>query len=684
VNVPALAAPPAILKVLATSDDGQVTFQATVAGDPAAGIQEVWVTYTGTPCDANGLCTWQSLDLVQNEGDSTLWEGMLQLDGTPPADLRYVVQAVNGVGLVTMADNLGAYFVPDFDPAEPSAGADPVSPPAPTVLALQSPPTSDAYNDTASFGALVTSDGAPLAEQRVVFALGSQRLQATTDESGLASVEFPLLGSPGDYEVRVSLVGSADYQQCSTANPFTVQKQATQLSLPLAATAQYSDEALNAGGLLSVTLTQQDGRTLREMPVLFVVSGSNGAYAVSSRTNFVSTAPLGTVPLPEGEYSVAVHFGEEVALPDGVTLDLTAANYLSSSAEATLHVEPEDASVVYVGGYTVPEGSSTLRLAAQVTQQDDGMPGDITLAEVRYDVLTEDGGLVGSVVGAVASDGSSEALITRLDAGTYLVGAEVIGPYFSSSQMVAFDLPTDPVAVNTPISGIAYFTDSDSSYGHTAVWDWDDDGECNTASDSADCTLTEPSLSALGIVTGTHTYTTPGVYTVRLTITDADGHSHESTYEYVVVYDPSEGFVTGGGWIDSPEGAYTGDATLTGKASFGFVAKYKKGANVPTGETEFQFKVADLDFHSTSYQWLVVAGPKVQFKGEGTINGAGSYGFMISAVDADLTRSTDVDRFRIKISDKDTDVVYDNQMDADEDADPTTAIGGGSIVIHSK
>jgi hypothetical protein len=27
-------------------------------------------------------------------------------------------------------------------------------------------------------------------------------------------------------------------------------------------------------------------------------------------------------------------------------------------------------------------------------------------------------------------------------------------------------------------------------------------------------------------------------------------------------------------------------------------------------------------------------------------------------------------------------VVYDNQMDAEDDADPTTEIGGGSIVIH--
>ena len=48
------------------------------------------------------------------------------------------------------------------------------------------------------------------------------------------------------------------------------------------------------------------------------------------------------------------------------------------------------------------------------------------------------------------------------------------------------------------------------------------------------------------------------------------------------------------------------------KASVGFVSKYQKGNNVPTGETEFQFQVAKFNFHSTSYDWLVVAGAKAQ------------------------------------------------------------------------
>jgi len=167
----------------------------------------------------------------------------------------------------------------------------------------------------------------------------------------------------------------------------------------------------------------------------------------------------------------------------------------------------------------------------------------------------------------------------------------------------------------------------------------------------------------------------PGVFEVQLVVNDGTIGSQPATTT-VVIYDPDGGFVTGGGWIDSPEGTYGAEPTLTGKATFGFVSKYKKGAPAPIGETKFQFKVADLNFHSSSYDWLVVTGRDyAMFKGSGTINGIGDYKFMLWA--GDVTPDT----FRIRIWTEDevtaaeTDV-YDNGFDQ--------AIGGGSIVIHKK
>ena len=238
----------------------------------------------------------------------------------------------------------------------------------------------------------------------------------------------------------------------------------------------------------------------------------------------------------------------------------------------------------------------------------------------------------------------------------------------------AITAPVDPVKIDTAVNASASFTDPGTLGTHTAIWHWGD------GSTSAG-TLAEANGS--GSVSGSHTYTTPGVYTLMLTVTNKDDGADTSTFQYVVVYDPSAGFVTGGGWINSPAGAYAADPALTGRATFGFVSRYQKGANVPTGQTEFQFQVADLNFHSESYQWLVVAGARAKFKGTGTINGSGDYGFMLSAIDGQMNGGGGVDGFRMKIWDRATgNIVYDNQMGASDDADPAIAIGGGSIVIH--
>jgi hypothetical protein len=157
---------------------------------------------------------------------------------------------------------------------------------------------------------------------------------------------------------------------------------------------------------------------------------------------------------------------------------------------------------------------------------------------------------------------------------------------------------------------------------------------------------------------------------------------------FIVFYDPNGGFVTGGGWIDSPVGACRLSPEcllLSGRATFGFVSKYLKGATVPTGNTEFQFHAGGLNFKSTVYEWLVVSGTgssRAQYKGSGTINGGGNYGFLLTAIDGDNLNPKQVDKFRIKIWDKNTGlIVYDNQGDAGDSADPTTAVTG-SIVIH--
>jgi hypothetical protein len=188
-----------------------------------------------------------------------------------------------------------------------------------------------------------------------------------------------------------------------------------------------------------------------------------------------------------------------------------------------------------------------------------------------------------------------------------------------------------------------------------------------------------------GSCSAAHTYTAVGVYDVVVTVTDKDGGVATLAYQYVVIYDPSAGFVTGGGWITSPVGAYVANPALTGKANFGFVSKYKKGQSTPDGETEFQFHAASFNFHSTSYDWLVVAGAKAQFKGSGTINGAGDFAFMLTAVDGQVNGGGGTDKFRFKVWNKsDSAIIYDTQLGAADGDNPSVPLGGGSIVLHDK
>jgi hypothetical protein len=292
--------------------------------------------------------------------------------------------------------------------------------------------------------------------------------------------------------------------------------------------------------------------------------------------------------------------------------------------------------------------------------------------ELRYPSVTDVLILADAPDGMILGDQTGAAEFADRGDGVH-VGPVVI---FRIGPPVITDIvgPTDPIAVDTEVTISATFMDPTVGDSHTAIVEWGD----GTTTD-ADVVFDDGD----GTATGTHIYSEAGVYTVMVTVTDSVGLFDTEEFSYIVVYDPDGGFVTGGGWIDSPAGAYAADPTLEGEASFGFVSKYKKGATAPTGNTEFQFQTGDLSFHSDVYDWLVIAGARAQFKGTGTINGDGEFGFMLTAVDEALTPSTDVDLFRIKIWDKATDeIVYDNQMGDVDGTAVATEISGGSIVIH--
>jgi large repetitive protein len=311
------------------------------------------------------------------------------------------------------------------------------------------------------------------------------------------------------------------------------------------------------------------------------------------------------------------------------------------------------------GTVTEPTGSTPGTCSGSHQYLDDNPTATVS-DDYTVTVTVTDNGKTNGVSDPKSGSGTLKATISNL--------APVI------TAMVG---PAGPQAIGSTSTVTTSFTDVGTKDAHTCMYSWDD-GKPNT-------TVTQ-SGTGTGVCSTTHSYTAAGVYQVHVKVVDDDTGMAEADFvSFIVIYDPANGFVTGGGTINSPAGAYRGDLTLTGKANFGFNSKYQKGANVPDGQTEFQFQAGNFNFHSTAYQWLVVSGAKAQFKGTGTVNNVDGYGFLLTATDGDVNGGGGVDKFRMKVWKlSDGSIVYDNVYGASDDIDAASpqTIATGSIVIH--
>ena len=237
----------------------------------------------------------------------------------------------------------------------------------------------------------------------------------------------------------------------------------------------------------------------------------------------------------------------------------------------------------------------------------------------------------------------------------------------------------NPVEVNAPFTFSATLDDCKTGGSKISSAEFSVDGSTWIPMLAADGAMDSP----IEKIMAKTSVEKPGVYSLQVRGADEMGNVASEKAVVLVVYDPENGFVKGEGWLDSPQGAFADNSSLAGKASFKFLAKYEKKANVPSGETEFVFAPADMTFKSTSYDWLVVSGAEALYKGVGTINGEDKYGFELIVVDEKFKREGGLDKFRIKIWNTTTGkTVYDNGLGGPEEVPPTTSIAGGDISIE--
>ena len=488
------------------------------------------------------------------------------------------------------------------------------------------------------------------------------------------------------------------------------------------------DDAINPVVIRTATIT-----VTNVAPVISTVTAPGGSVAVGAAvpvsalftdlgTHDTHTATINwgdtattTATVTESSGSGTAAGSHAYSTSGTYTVKVTVVDDDGGSTFATRTVVVNGGPVVNAGGpYTGIEGKPTKLNATAVDPDGDPM------ALLWTFTWTGDPGTSCTATGTTTLKPSVTCNDDAVVTATLRVTAGSSPPVFSTATLTvanaaptvgALCVPVSPLPLGTAASISVMFADLGQHDTHTATVAW---GDATTSSGS----VTEALGS--GSVTGSHVYAAAGTYLVSVTVRDDNGGTVVATATTsVVVYDRPPAFVTGGGWITSPSGAYTptnsSDPDLTGRGNFGFVAR-QNGAGVPTGETEFQLRVRNggcrpngnddhgcddddrwdddrwndcrmtstgFDFHSIGYTSLLVSNgnTKAIFRGTGTVNGVGGYEFLVSVIDGRSTHSAD--RFRIKVWKTSTGVViYDNQFGALDDATATAAVSGGSIVIH--
>jgi hypothetical protein len=221
-------------------------------------------------------------------------------------------------------------------------------------------------------------------------------------------------------------------------------------------------------------------------------------------------------------------------------------------------------------------------------------------------------------VTVTASDGMLEAT------DSFDVTVHNLAPVITTTSGVsATSSISDPVVVS------ADFTDAGIEDTHTAQFDWGD-GMTSVGAVAE--------VPGSGTTTGTHTYAAPGSYTITVTVWDDDGASDQAVVGTVFVFDPDT-FVTGGGWIASPAGAWTEQPDHSGKLTFGFVVRYDNAGRL-RGNLQLQLHKG-LNLHATSFELLLIDGGIARFSGAARVNGEPGYEFSAVVTDERWAAASD-------------------------------------------
>jgi hypothetical protein len=206
-----------------------------------------------------------------------------------------------------------------------------------------------------------------------------------TDENGVATVNFNVVGIPSDYSLRASFADTDFYAPSWSSRGFTITKQDTILKLQQPAAGDFDEDEL-----LVATLTDFTGRGLWQRSVFFVITDGNQTFARAIQTDPIGRAVLGNIPLMPGDYTVKVSFSGQIDLGDNVIITLDDSYYNPAYVAGTLTINMVNAAPDCDGSYLWPDriwplDKSEKHITVNGIVDPDGDPTIITFLSIFQD-----------------------------------------------------------------------------------------------------------------------------------------------------------------------------------------------------------------------------------------------------------------------------------------------------------
>jgi hypothetical protein len=167
-----------------------------------------------------------------------------------------------------------------------------------------------------------------------------------------------------------------------------------------------------------------------------------------------------------------------------------------------------------------------------------------------------------------------------------------------------------------------------------------------------------------GTLTASCTFNNVAVNIYDVTVSIGGNYYTGSASTVLTVYDPSLGFVTGGGTI-----LHNGVT-----ANFGFNVKFNNGSGNARGSFLYieHRPTGDVRLKSNAMQNLAIVGNSAAIIGKATLGGAGNYSFRATVVDNGEPGGSD--QFGLQVTDPSGAPVSDMTF-------PLTTLSGGSIQV---